>query len=143
MEPTNLALTIEAEILDFGNRRAAATLQGFDTMAQMSAAPPLARARAIDLVNRFMGLLFGCEVITVDLDEGFYFCWSKSSDGRSLSEPALDLALGAANLRTDIFTVDCTASLRAGTNALKAERRMAEAHMPSASGGSEGSTMRR
>jgi hypothetical protein len=100
LDPTNLALTIEAEILDLGNRRAAAALPGFENMTRMSVAPPLARARAIDLVNRFMGLQFGCEVITVDLDEGFTYCWSRNSEGRALSEPALDLALGAANLLT-------------------------------------------
>lgn len=99
-DPTSIALTVEGEILDLANRRAAASLLGFDGLERMGAAPPLARARAIDLVNRFMAMQFGCEVITVDLEEGFTCCWAKGSEGRALSEPALDLALGAANLLT-------------------------------------------
>jgi hypothetical protein len=87
-------------LLDLGNRRAAATLPGFEAVEAMAAAPPLARARAIDLVNRFMALQFDCEVLTVDLDEGFTCCWARGGEGRALSEPALDLALGAANLLT-------------------------------------------
>ena len=99
-DPATIALTVEAELLDLGNRRAAATLTGFEAVEGMSVAPPLARARAIDLVNRFMALQFGCEVLTVDLDEGFTCCWARGGEGRALSEPALDLALGAANLLT-------------------------------------------
>ena len=99
-DPATIALTVEAELLDLGNRRAAATLPGFEALESMSATPPLARARAIDLVNRFMALQFGCEVLTIDLDEGFTCCWARGGEGRALSEPALDLALGAANLLT-------------------------------------------
>jgi hypothetical protein len=99
-DPTSIALTVESELLDLANRRAAATLLGFDGLERMAAAPPLARARALDLVNRFMALQFGCEVITADLEEGFTCCWAKGNEGRALSEPALDLALGAANLLT-------------------------------------------
>jgi len=99
-DPATIALTVEAELLDLGNRRAAATLPGFEAIESMSAIPPLARARAIDLVNRFMALQFGCEVLTIDLDEGFTCCWARGGEGRALSEPALDLALGAANLLT-------------------------------------------
>ncbi|HEY8598282.1 MAG TPA: glutamate mutase L [Thermomicrobiales bacterium] len=99
-DPASIALTVETEILDLTNRRAAALLPGFDSLERMGAAPPLARARAIDLVNRFMALQFGCEVITVDLEEGFTCCWAHGGEGRALSEPALDLALGAANLLT-------------------------------------------
>jgi hypothetical protein len=99
-DPATIALTVEAELLDLGNRRASATLPGFDSVEALSAAPPLARARAIDLVNRFMALQFDCEVLTVDLDEGFTCCWARGGEGRALSEPALDLALGAANLLT-------------------------------------------
>lgn len=99
-DPATIALTVEAELLDLGNRRAIATLPGFDAVEAMSAAPPLARARSIDLVNRFMALQFDCEVLTVDLDDGFTCCWARGGEGRALSEPALDLALGAANLLT-------------------------------------------
>jgi hypothetical protein len=99
-EPQGIALTVEAELLDQINRRAAATLPGFDSLERMVAAPPLARARATDLVNRFMALQFDCDVLTVDLDEGFTCCWARGTEGRTLSEPALDLALGAANLLT-------------------------------------------
>jgi hypothetical protein len=99
-DPATIALTVEAELLDLGNRRASATLPGFEAVESLSAAPPLARARAIDLVNRFMAIQFDCEVLTVDLDEGFTCCWARGGEGRALSEPALDLALGAANLLT-------------------------------------------
>jgi hypothetical protein len=99
-DPASIALTVETEILDLINRRASALLPGFDSLERMGAAPPLARARAIDLVNRFLALQFDCEVITVDLEEGFTCCWAHGSEGRALSEPALDLALGAANLLT-------------------------------------------
>lgn len=99
-EPQGIALTVEAELLDQINRRAAATLPGFDSLERMVAAPPLARARATDLVNRFMALQFDCAVLTADLDEGFTCCWARGNEGRALSEPALDLALGAANLLT-------------------------------------------
>jgi hypothetical protein len=99
-DPATIALTVEAELLDLSNRRAAANLPGFEAVEGLSATPPLARARAIDLVNRFMALQFDCEVLTVDLDEGFTCCWARGGEGRALSEPALDLALGAANLLT-------------------------------------------
>lgn len=99
-DPNTIALTIEGEILEQINRRAAATLPGFDSLTRMAATPPLARARATDLVNRFMALQFACEVLTVDLEEGFTCCWARGEEGHTLSEPALDLALGAANLLT-------------------------------------------
>ncbi|CAA9584963.1 MAG: hypothetical protein AVDCRST_MAG18-3688 [uncultured Thermomicrobiales bacterium] len=99
-DPTDIALTVETEILELNTRRAAATLPGFDSLEWMVAAPPLARARAIDLVNRYMALQFDCAVVTVDLDEGFTCCWAHGGEGRALSEPALDLALGATNLLT-------------------------------------------
>lgn len=99
-DPATIALTVEAELLDLGNRRAAVSLPGFDAIEGMSVAPPLARARALDLVNRFMALQFGCEVLNVDLDEGFTCCWARGGEGRALSEPALDLSFGAANLLT-------------------------------------------
>ena len=99
-DASNIALIVETEILDLANRRASALVPGFDNLEALSDAPLLARSRAIDLVNRFMANQFGCEVMTVDLDEGFTCCWAKGNDGRALSEPALDLALGSANLLT-------------------------------------------
>ncbi len=99
-DASNIALIVETEILDLTNRRASAFVPGFDNLEALSDAPPLARSRALDLVNRFMASQFGCEVLTVDLDEGFTCCWAKGSEGRALSEPALDLALGSANMLT-------------------------------------------
>ncbi len=99
-DPASIASTIEAEILELANTRAAESLTGFDSLVRMAATPPLARARALDLVNRYMARQFDCEVVTVDLEEGFTCCWAKGDEGRALSEPALDLALGAANLLT-------------------------------------------
>lgn len=99
-DPASIALTVESEILELANNRATETLTGFENLVNMAAAPPLARARALDLVNRFMALQFDCEVVTADLEEGFTCCWAKGGEGRALSEPALDLGLGAANLLT-------------------------------------------
>lgn len=105
-EPASIALTVETELLDLANRRASAVVPGFESLEELSDIPPLARARAIDLVNRFMATQFGCEVLTVDLDEGFTCCWARGGEGRALSEPALDLALGAANLLTSLTLAD-------------------------------------
>lgn len=105
-EPGTIALTVETELLDLANRRASAVVPGFENLEGMSDAPPLARARALDLVNRFMAVRFGCAVMTVDLDEGFTCCWAKGGEGRALSEPTLDLALGAANLLTALTLAD-------------------------------------
>jgi hypothetical protein len=105
-DAANIALIVESEILDLTNRRANALVPGFDNLEALSDAPPLARSRAIDLVNRFMAAQFGCEVMTVDLDEGFTCCWAKGGEGRALSEPALDLALGSANLLTALHLPD-------------------------------------
>ncbi len=99
-DASDIALIVETEILDLTNRRASTLVPGFDNLEALSDAPPLARSRAIDLVNRFMATQFGCEVMTVDLDEGFTCCWVRGNEGRALSEPALDLALGSANLLT-------------------------------------------
>src|SRR5437764_1475380 len=99
-DPGALAGIVEQELLDFANRRAAAGQPGFEEVSAWSAAPPLARSRAIDLVNRFMSIQFGCEVLTVELDEGATFCWARGREDCALSEPALDLALGAGNLLT-------------------------------------------
>lgn len=96
------AAIVEQELLDLANRRAGAELSGFDELEAMSAAPPLARSRAIELVNRFMAIHFDCEVLTVELNEGATFCWARGTEHRALSEPALDLALGAANLLTTL-----------------------------------------
>lgn len=105
-DASTIALIVETEILDLANRRAGAFVPGFDNLEALSDAPPLARSRAIDLVNRFMASQFGCEVLTVDLDEGFTCCWAKGNEGRALSEPALDLALGSANMLTALTLPD-------------------------------------
>ncbi len=105
-DASSIALIVETEILDLANRRASTLIPGFDNLEALSDAPPLARSRAIDLVNRFMATQFGCEVMTADLDEGFTCCWAKGNEGRSLSEPALDLALGSANLLTALTLPD-------------------------------------
>jgi hypothetical protein len=105
-DASDIALIVETEILDLVNRRAGALVPGFENVAEMSDAPPLARSRAIDLVNRFMATRFGCAVLTVDLDEGFTCCWARGGEGRALTEPALDLALGAANMLTALALPD-------------------------------------
>lgn len=105
-DASSIALIVETEILDLANRRASTLVPGFDNLEALSDAPPLARSRAIDLVNRFMATQFGCEVMTADLDEGFTCCWAKGNEGRALSEPALDLALGSANLLTALTLPD-------------------------------------
>jgi hypothetical protein len=105
-DPGALAGIVEQELLDFANRRAAAGQPGFEEVSSWSAAPPLARSRAIDLVNRFMSIQFGCEVLTVELDEGATFCWARGRENCALSEPALDLALGAGNLLTTLSPTD-------------------------------------
>jgi len=105
-DASDIALIVETEILDLANRRASALVPGFDNLEALSDAPPLARSRALDLVNRFMASQFGCAVMTVDLDEGFTCCWARGNEGRALSEPALDLALGSANLLTALTLPD-------------------------------------
>lgn len=105
-DAATVAGVIEQELLDLGNRRAGATVPGFELLASMGAAPPLARSRAIELVNRFMAMQFECEVLTVDFAEGSVFSWARGADHRGLTEPALDLALGAANLLTTLNLAD-------------------------------------
>lgn len=105
-EPEELAALVEQELLDLANDRASAVVPGFDALAALVTAPPLARSRAIELVSRFMALHFACEVLTVDLEEGASFCWARGAEHRALSEPALDLALGAANLLTTLAPAD-------------------------------------
>jgi hypothetical protein len=97
-----LAAAIGQELADLANRRAGNTLAGFGSLEARTAAPPIARARALELVNRFMALQFACEVVTLDLEDGLTCCWARGAEHRALSEPALDLALGAANLLTGL-----------------------------------------
>ncbi len=106
LEPAALAAIVEQEVLDLADRRASETIPGFDGLAAMSAAAPLARSRALDLATRFMAAHLAREVLTVDLDEGATFCWARGADARGLTEPALDLALGAANLLTTLRLAD-------------------------------------
>ena len=97
-----LAAVIEQEVLDFATRRATATQPGFEDVAGWSMSPPLARSRAIELVNRFMAVHFGSEVLTVELEDGATICWANGSRHAALTEPALDLGLGAGNLLTTL-----------------------------------------
>jgi hypothetical protein len=99
---TELAAAIGQELADLANRRASSTLAGFSNLEARTAAPPIARARALELVNRFMALQFACEVVTFEIEDGLTCCWARGAEHRALSEPALDLALGAANLLTGI-----------------------------------------
>lgn len=106
--PDAVAALIEQEILDFANRRLAASRPGFESLAAWGASAPLPRSHAIDLVNRFMAMHFGAEVLTVELAEGSVFCWARGQEHLALNEPALDLGLGAANLLSTLAVADVT-----------------------------------
>lgn len=101
-----VAAVVEQELLDFANRRAREARAGFAELAASSATPPLARGRALELVNRFMAIHFGVGVLTVDFDDGASFCWASGAEHATLTEPALDLGLGAANLLTTLTLAD-------------------------------------
>lgn len=104
-----LANTIERELLDFAGRRAIASRPGLETVQSWCSAVPVPRLRAVELVNRFMAAHYDREVVMVELTDGATFCWARGAEHRSLSEPALDIGVGAANL---LMTLDLNAVLR-------------------------------
>lgn len=108
-EFTALATLIERELLDFAGRRAVASRPGLETVQGWCSATPVSRLRAVELVNRFMAARYDREVVMVELTDGATFCWARGAEHRSLSEPALDVGVGAANL---LMTLDLGAVLR-------------------------------
>lgn len=104
-----LAALIEQELLDFASRRAVASRPGLDTVRGWCSAPPVSRLRAVELVNRFMAARYEREVVMVELTDGATFCWAKGARHHALSEPALDVGVGAANL---LMTLDANQVLR-------------------------------
>lgn len=104
-----VANVIEREVLDFAGRRAVANRPGLETVQGWCSAAPVSRLRAVELVNRFMAAHYNREVVMVELTDGATFCWARGAEHRSLSEPALDVGVSAANL---LMTLDLNAVLR-------------------------------
>lgn len=101
-----LTALVEQELLEFVNQRVIARRPGFDVVRDWTTGTLLARSRALDLVNRFMAAHLDREVLTVEFTDGATFCWARGDEHRGLTEPALDLAIGAGNLLMTLLPAD-------------------------------------
>jgi len=84
-----IAAGIEQEVLDAYRARLATP--DFQELSRDAIAPPMIRAHAVDLVNRYVARAFDRRVITIGIDDGTHIHWAKGDQGTLATLPHVDL----------------------------------------------------
>jgi hypothetical protein len=88
-QPADIASEIEREVGDAFLARLQTS--DFEVIAGDAMRPPISRAHAVDLVNRFIARAFRRNVLTLGIDDGAHAHWASADGGMLATLPQIDL----------------------------------------------------
>ena len=94
--PGDIAHEIEREVGEAFQIRLRAS--DFEAITEDAMRPPISRAHAVDLVNRFIARAFKRNVLTIGIDDGAHAHWASAEQGALSTLPQVDLSAGIAGL---------------------------------------------
>jgi hypothetical protein len=94
--PGDIAHEIEREVGEAFQIRLRTS--DFELIAEDALKPPITRAHAIDLVNRFVARAFKRNVLTIGIDDGAHVHWASADQGALCTVPQIDLASAITGL---------------------------------------------
>jgi hypothetical protein len=94
--PGDIAHEIEREVGEAFQMRLRTS--DFELIAEDALRPPITRAHAVDLVNRFVARAFKRDVLTIGIDDGTHVHWASADQGALSSLPQIDLTTAITGL---------------------------------------------
>ena len=94
--PVDIASEIERELGEAFQIRLRTS--DFETITEDALRPPISRAHAVDLVNRFIARAFKRQVLTIGVDDGAHAHWASGDQGAISALPQVDLTAAITGL---------------------------------------------